>query len=118
MSIRLHAVTVDSRDPLALARFWAGALGGQVRDSGNGYQAVDHGPDGAQHLLFQPVPEDRAGKNRLHLDLTAVDAVGGVEAERDRLLGLGASVVERRSDSLFTWWVLADPEGNLFCLGG
>lgn len=109
----MYAVTVDCRDTSAMARFWAEALSGTVRDSGNGYVAVDHGPDGTLHLLFQPVPEDRAGKNRIHLDLTAPDAA----AQVDRLVTLGAAVVEKRSDSRFTWWVLTDPEGNVFCVG-
>jgi hypothetical protein len=113
MSLALHAVTVDCRDAAALGGFWACALGGAAREAGNGYVAVDHGSGGGQHLLFQPVPEERQGKNRLHLDLSAADPA----AEVERLVDLGATLVDRRSDSLFTWWVLADPEGNLFCVG-
>lgn len=113
MSLGLHAVTVDCHDATSLAAFWASALGGTARESGNGYVAVDHGRHGEQHLLFQPVPEARQGKNRLHLDLGADDP--GTEVQR--LLGPGATLVDSRSDSLFTWWVLADPEGNLFCVG-
>lgn len=113
MTISLHAVTVDCHDARRLARFWADALAGSVRESGNGYVGVDHGPEGSQHLLFQPVPEPGGGKNRWHVDLTASEPA----AEVERLVALGATVVERRSDSLFTWWVLTDPEGNVFCLG-
>jgi catechol 2,3-dioxygenase-like lactoylglutathione lyase family enzyme len=113
VSARLHAVTIDCQDARRLADFWARALGGSVREAGNGYVAVDHGPDGSAILLFQPVPEGRVGKNRLHCDLVADDR----DAEMSRLVELGATPVEERSDSLFTWWVLTDPEGNVFCLG-
>ncbi|MDQ1292774.1 MAG: hypothetical protein QG608_654, partial [Actinomycetota bacterium] len=64
-------------------------------------------------LLFQPVPEPKAGKNRLHLDLTADD----VPRQIERLVALGATLVEERSDDQYRWWVFSDPEGNLFCLG-
>lgn len=96
-----------------MARFWSGALGGVVRDSGNGYLAVEQVPGLAGRLLFQPVPDERVGKNRIHLDLTTDDP----DAELSRLVSLGATVVDERSDSRFHWWVMADPEGNLFCVG-
>ena len=113
MSLKIHAVTIDCHDASTLAQFWADVLMGSVRAAGNGYLAVDHGADGAQHLLFQPVPEERAGKNRMHLDLTTDDP----SSDLRRLTELGAVVNEKRSDSMCTWWVLADPEGNVFCLG-
>jgi hypothetical protein len=64
------------------------------------------GPGGTPSLWFQQVPEPKQVKNRVHLDLVAG------EGELERLLSLGASVVERRPE----WLVLADPEGNEFCL--
>jgi Glyoxalase-like domain len=59
------------------------------------------------------VPEERAGKNRLHLDLTTDEPASDLE----RLTDLGTVVQEKRSDSTRSWWILADPEGNVLCLG-
>jgi hypothetical protein len=72
-------------------------------------------PDGSQRLLFIEVPEGKRGKNRLHLDL--VPAEGTRDEELARLLALGATQVEdlRRQDGT-GWVVLADPEGNEFCI--
>lgn len=113
MGTQLHAVTIDCRDTATMARFWSGVLGGTVHDSGNGYVAVEQVPGLTGRLLFQAVPEDRVGKNRLHLDLTADNP----HDEITRMVDLGAVIVDERSDSEFNWWVLADPEGNLFCIG-
>jgi len=113
MGILVRAVTIDCRDAAGLACFWAEVLAGRVRDAGNGYVAVRHGGDGTPELLFQPVRDRPTGRNRLHLDLAAPDP----GAEVARVAGLGATLVEQRSDSLYIWWVMADPEGNLFCVG-
>lgn len=109
---RISAVTTDCKDARGLAEFWAAVLGGAVRDSGNGYFAVD-GASSQVAMVFQPVADPRPAKNSMHLDLSADD----IGAELVRLRSLGATVVAERSDSNFHWWVLADPEGNLFCLG-
>ncbi len=113
MGIKLHAITMDSREPVLLARFWAQALGGVVSEAGNGYLAVSQIPGLSGQLLIQPVDDQRGPKNPIHLDLTADDPA----SELARLVAAGASIVEERSDSNFRWWVLADPEGHLFCLG-
>jgi hypothetical protein len=63
-------------------------------------------------LLFQPVSEAKAGKNRLHLDLAPMGR--GQEEEVDRLVGLGATVLDDATG--FRWVVMADPEGNEFCV--
>ena len=65
-------------------------------------------------LGFQKVPDPTPGKNRVHLDFSAAD----VEAEVDRLVDLGASETGRHSFGDFGWVVLADPEGNAFCVAG
>ena len=65
-------------------------------------------------LSFQKVDDPTPGKNRIHLDLTADD----LEAEVDRLLGAGATLVGRRGDESFRWVTLADPDGNEFCVAG
>jgi len=105
---RLAAVVVEARDVPGLARFWAGALG--WRDCGDAIvRPVAGGP---VELVFVASAQPKAGKNRLHLDLT-----GGADqaGEVDRLLALGA----HRADigqGYVPWDVLADPEGNEFCV--
>jgi catechol 2,3-dioxygenase-like lactoylglutathione lyase family enzyme len=115
MVSRVVAVAVDCRDAEALAAFWCAALGTEVdrrwRDA-HDVEYVQIGTGEGPLLLFQPVPEPRAGKNRLHLDIAP--PAGTQEAEVERLVGLGA---RRLSDEPeHPWVVLADPEGNEFCV--
>lgn len=111
---------IDSSDPAALAGFWAAVLGWRIRTTG--WQRTPHGMDGAVlappepggiELDFRWVPEPKTTKNRLHFDVYAVD--GDQAAELDRLLGLGARLVDIGQGDR-SWHVLADPEGNEFCL--
>jgi catechol 2,3-dioxygenase-like lactoylglutathione lyase family enzyme len=116
MVSRLIAVAVDCRDPDRCATFWCAALGTEVdrrwRDV-HGVEYVQIGTgSGGPLLLFQPVPEERSGKNRLHLDLAP--AVGTQQAEVRRLVDLGATRIS--DDTKLPWVVLADPEGNEFCV--
>ncbi len=115
MTSRLVAVALDCRDPEALAAFWCAALDYRVRErwsdaAGTGYVETGDG-DGAV-LLFQPVHEDKAVKNRLHLDIAPVQVSQADEVAR--LVRLGASVLD--DSPLLRWVVLADPEGNEFCV--
>jgi catechol 2,3-dioxygenase-like lactoylglutathione lyase family enzyme len=109
-------LVVDSRDPEALAAFWADVLGWRAVPHGDGdyWVAQRAGPVGPGPVLtFVRVPEAKAGKNRLHIDLNPSGC--DQAAELDRLLALGA----RRADvgqGEQSWVVLADPEGNEFCL--
>ena len=100
-------VVVDAHDPVALGRWWAEALGWVVvGDTADEFE-IRPTPDRVPGLLFVPVPEEKAGKNRLHLDFRPVDQT----AEVERLLSLGA----RRADvgqRDASWVVLADPEGQ------
>ncbi|SEF20941.1 hypothetical protein SAMN05421837_101629 [Amycolatopsis pretoriensis] len=112
---RILAIAVDCRRPDLLAEFWKQALGqGKSRtwtDShGLTYRQLDF--DDGPALLFQPVPEEKAGKNRLHLDLAPAE--GDQRAEVERLVMLGAKVLDDPPDD--PWIVLADPEGNEFCV--
>jgi catechol 2,3-dioxygenase-like lactoylglutathione lyase family enzyme len=115
MVSRLLAVTVDCRDAERCAAFWCAALGTEVEERWRDAHDVEYvqiGTGEGTPLLFQPVPEDRSGKNRLHLDLAP--AQGTQEAEVERLVELGA---RRLSDPPeHPWVVLADPEGNEFCV--
>lgn len=121
---RLHDIVVDCKHPASLARFWAAVLDGyavapydeaeleRLRSVG-----IDDPEDDTSVMLesetdhricFQLVAEPKAAKNRVHLDLRADD----VEAEVERLLALGATVLWRESDGI----TLTDPEGNEFCV--
>jgi len=106
----VKSVTFDCHDPVALASFWAAALGSNVDEDSTAERAwVEPAGWGGPSLWFQRVPEAKTSKNRQHFDLRAMDAL---ETERDRLVALGARVV-RQDGELF---VMLDPEGNEFCL--
>ncbi|KGH44593.1 glyoxalase [Modestobacter caceresii] len=122
MAARITAVAVDSTDPAALAQWWADVLGYEVQDTDDD-GVVTIGPPGQESkgpqpvLDFVPVPDPTPGKLRLHLDLNATDR--SQAEELDRLLALGATPVDVGQGPLtdeMTWHVLADPEGNEFCL--
>jgi hypothetical protein len=119
MTARPRNITVDCADPYVLATFWSQVTGYQ-EDPEDGNHPGDpegflHGQDGQPNLLFVTVPEPKTVKNRVHLDLMPTDRTRDEEVER--LLGLGASFVadHRRPDGS-GWVVLADPEGNEFCV--
>ena len=65
-------------------------------------------------MAFQKVDDPTPGKNRVHIDFSTAD----MEAEVERLVGLGASETGRQTSGEFTWVVLADPDGNAFCVAG
>ena len=118
MPASLVAVIVDCHDPLRVAQFWAQALAWKVtRRNPDEYRVSDPaGQDPA--LYFMKVPEPKAGKNRLHLDILTA---GSMEDEVARLVEAGAEMVEARQDPAWmdnpdTWTVLRDPEGNEFCV--
>jgi len=122
---RLHDVVFDSHHPASIARFWAAALDGyqvapydeaelaRLRSAGildpeDDPNVLVEGPDGQPRIFFQLVPEQKIVKNRVHLDLRCDSA----EAELERLMLLGASLMSEHSDHM----MLHDPEGNEFCL--
>jgi Glyoxalase-like domain len=116
MGLAIGMVTVDCADPEALSGFWAAALDTQVVSGTEYFVMLSPPPLGGPLLAFQRVPEERAGKNRLHLDLGAPS--GTRHAEVERLVGLGAAVLGERGDPTgFAWTTLTDPEGNEFCVG-
>ncbi len=117
MACRFSELVIDSRDPEALAAFWAAVLDYRVLSVEEG--AVEIGPaagfgGAAPTLVFAPVPDPTPGKVRLHLDLNATDR--DQDEELDRLLGLGATRADVGQNGDEGWHVLADPEGNQFCL--
>jgi predicted enzyme related to lactoylglutathione lyase len=112
-------MVIDAADPARLARFWAAALGWEVAAEEDGVaNAWPHGfryPDpAALPLAFLAVPEAKTGKNRIHLDL-ATESVAHQAAEVERLLGLGAVRADIGQGDV-PWEVMADPEGNEFCV--
>ena len=121
MSSFLLNITFDCANPRAQAGFWSAVTGYPASDQsqpGNPFWLV--GPPAGEtrpRLVFVPVRESKHAKNRVHLDIVPADR--SQSAELDRLTGLGASVIEdRRQVEGGGWVVLADPEGNEFCLEG
>jgi catechol 2,3-dioxygenase-like lactoylglutathione lyase family enzyme len=118
MAARMIAVVVNCRDAEALAGFWAAVLGREaaVRRWDDAYGRTYVERDGAGEepvLLFQPVEETGPAGNRLHLDVAPPSGIAQ-QAEVARLVGLGAAVIG--DDPALPWVVMADPEGNEFCV--
>jgi predicted enzyme related to lactoylglutathione lyase len=116
MPTRLMQVVVDTADPVALGRWWAEALGWAITWEEPDEVAVEPpGPDGlGVPLVFVPVPDPKVTKNRVHLDLRSADA-DDQAARVARLTGLGARPADIGQRDV-PWAVLADPEGNEFCV--
>jgi len=115
LSTRLVSLCFDANDPLRLARFWAAALHWEIHDETD--EEIDLVPTDGTPLsfLFLPVPEPKAGKNRLHLDLVSESPEHQSEMV-DRLITLGAQRVDIGQPGDVDHVVLADPEGNEFCV--
>ncbi len=118
MALTIQSLIIDSHDPSALASFREQALGWRrtyERPDDVILEPPEHSlQDGvAADLLFGLSPDGKVGKNRLHLDLRPDDQA----AEVERLLALGASLADVGQDNdLVSWVVMADPEGNEFCV--
>lgn len=127
MASRLTELSLDCHDPEALAAFWCAALdwvvldrvpglveiGPAGRDDGELLEAVRSGPV-APTMFLAAVEEDKVVKNRMHVDLSPIDRSQDDEVER--LLALGATRAEVGQTGEESWTVLADPEGNEFCV--
>jgi predicted enzyme related to lactoylglutathione lyase len=111
--MRVFNVTFDARDAAALATFWSEVVERPVDPEANGFFARIAGDDAVPNLLFIQVPEQKAGKNRVHVDLD-IDDLG---AARERLEGLGAQFVHAKDEYGIQWLTFRDPEGNEFCVG-
>lgn len=110
---RIRQIGIDVHDLTAMIDFWSAALGYELDHRGQGY-AVLRDPAGAEPGLFlQQVSEPKLGKNRAHIDVEVPDERSAV----DRLVGIGARVLWRQDFQTHYWTVLADPEGNEFCVG-
>ena len=127
MALRWYSTVVDCTDVAALSRWWADVLGWQVvyeaddevvivpahvaEESIRATPWAEVGPG----IVFVPVPEGKTVKNRIHIDL-APHTSDDRAAEIARLVAMGASRVDVGQDEDVTWDVLADPEGNEFCV--
>ena len=112
MANRWEQVVVDSEDPARLARWWAEALGYEIVFETPDEVEIRRTPEEMPGLLFVPVPQAKTTvKNRLHIDLRPDDQ----EAEVERLVDMGARHVDIGQHDV-SWVVLADPEGNEFCV--
>jgi len=116
MPARQLAIVIDAADPDALRDFWVAAMRYEPFGSAGVYRSATPPPgEAGPKLVFQRVGDPQtSNKNRLHLDIIVGDEI---EAETERLVGLGATRVTGLIDEVGTRWiVLADPEGNEFCL--
>jgi len=109
----LYYVVVDCEDPTTLAEFWSRMLGTEVVQRIDDQFVLLAKPEHGPGLAFQKVPEPKHDKNRLHLDLE----VGDTDAATEKILGWGGSQVTGDQElGGHTWRVMADPEGNQFCI--
>ncbi|AWZ09347.1 MULTISPECIES: VOC family protein [unclassified Streptomyces] len=119
MVCRISELVIDAADPEGLAAFWSGVLGyvelGREDDG-----SIEIGPPGVGFggpqptLVLSPSSDPRPAKLRLHIDVSATDR--DQDAELERLLALGAEPADIGQSGTESWHVLADPEGNEFCL--
>ncbi|MEO1063309.1 MAG: VOC family protein [Actinomycetota bacterium] len=111
MSLEWEQIIVASRDPIALGRWWCEALGWVAVDDGPEVVEIQPEPGRMPGMLFVPVEQPEARQNRIHVDLRPDDQ----DAEVERLIGLGASRLDLGQGDV-PWVILADPEGNEFCV--
>jgi predicted enzyme related to lactoylglutathione lyase len=115
MANSVLALSFDTADAARIARFWAAALDRPMAEGATAQFAAIGVVDAAvtgPRLMFHQVPESKRVKNRLHLDVMTDD----LESETDRLVRLGARVLNRASTTGLGWTTLADPDGNEFDL--
>ncbi|HZX56106.1 MAG TPA: VOC family protein [Ilumatobacteraceae bacterium] len=127
VSLRWYSIVIDCRDISAQSRWWADAIGWRVvlESADEVVLAPAHETDEVlaktpwdemgPALVFVPVPEGKTVKNRIHIDV-APHTSDDREAEIERLLAMGARRVDVGQSGRETWEVLADPEGNEFCV--
>jgi hypothetical protein len=116
MACRITELVLDAQDPDLLARFWCAVLGYVELDRDDNGD-IEIGPAGggpSPTIVFNRSDEPRSGQLRLHLDVNATDR--DQEDELARLLALGARPADVGQTGAESWHVLADPEGNEFCL--
>lgn len=111
MGLRFTEICIDAHDIDALAAWWSQVLGWPAEPTDDGDVALRAPAGAGPDWLFLEVPDDKVVKNRLHFDFTPTDQ----QAEVDRVVALGARRVDIGQGEQ-SWVVLADPEGNEFCI--
>lgn len=115
MACRFTELIVDANDPQALAGFWSQVLGWEAVER-EGLWWLKPPVAAVPLIVFVPVPEKKSTKNRVHIDVSPTDRTRDEEVER--LLALGATRADVGQGDDVSWVVLADPEGNEFCVLG
>jgi hypothetical protein len=113
MGSRFTELVIDAADPDRLAQFWMAGLGWQPTGRYQGAVEIAD-PAGGPSLTFVPVPDEKRSKNRLHIDVNPIGC--DQQQEVERLIGLGARRADVGQGEGKSWVVLADPEGNEFCV--
>ena len=114
MAGRFSELCIDCADPEKLAKFWSEVLDYKIIEEDDDDEVQIEGPPGSgPSILFVRVPEKKTVKNRLHIDVSPVDRDQKEEVERIKALGATSADVGQGDVS---WVVLADPEGNEFCV--
>ena len=111
VEVRFREVVIDCADPRTLAAFWAGFTGYERRSWHEDWATIGT-PDESMIIGFQQVPESKIVKNRVHVDFSAADE----EATALEIEALGATRLSVSEDPEDPFVVLADPEGNEFCI--
>lgn len=114
MACKFTELIVDSTDPETIARWWVQVLGYEVTEVEEDAVEIAGPRESGPTLVFVRVPEAKATKNRLHIDVSPTDRDQGEELKR--LLELGAEPADVGQGEDARWIVLKDPEGNEFCL--
>ena len=109
--VRFHMVVIDCADPRSLASFWEGFTGYERRGDHEDWVSI-YAPDDSTRIGFQRVPEGKVVKNRVHIDFEATDE----EATAKEIEAMGAIRRWVGDDPEDPFVVLADPEGNEFCI--
>ena len=115
MSSSIAAITFDCANALTVAKFWSAVFGQPVEPEASEFFAriaATEGDNPSPSMMFIQVPDAKTVKNRVHLDLNTDDR----EAEVERVLGLGATLIHSKNEWGVEWTTLADPEGNEFCI--
>ena len=113
MASSVDTLTVDCADPRRVAEFWCGVLGYEISDEDEGDVEIRDPAGTGWPLSFWVVPEGKAVKNRLHLDLSPPSTM---REEVERVSALGGTTVRVVKEGGSFWTVMLDPEGNEFCV--
>jgi predicted enzyme related to lactoylglutathione lyase len=114
MPLALHHIVVDAHDLPGLARFWAEVLNWRILSEHEREVVIGTDATAPMGICFMPVTDKKTVKNRLHLDLAPEP--DDRDAEIERVIALGARPVDVGQTGSESWTVLADPEGNEFCV--